>query len=498
MMSFAREMVSGKCMDMFGSVSGSCNLWTHLFLVRIKELAVYGRTAPMGINEQSFYIPHLKTKLPEGNQILSEEEEKGKEYDANRRLEQERLAEEEEEEWERRQQQQSAEEGSIGETPFIDVDENSFEKDLQHLRSSADRRMLQTIFDSSPDLETDFESLDIIQDTNNDNHKDVEEQVVDVPSSDALVIDEKATSSGETTSSDLTHKYEQASEEEELSPTVESREEESKVDAKESIIRSIEKPIAKGDFSSISAKAKKKPDPKDNPIFQNWKERMSQNAANLKEDVRPKLPPFPSDEHFVGIWRLMTTPSGPSIDEERLMGALDTDPSASENLILRVDGTTAGGPILDTLSQHRASGGTWKFFEAEWIGKTDNDDDIDMVQTRLRIRLVIPPEKERILVMEGEVKRGSLPSAYSISQENMKQLRSSGSFGISPQKKKSNTEANQENEETKDEVFLQCSGEAWVEDRSGKRSKLGPFSLLKMKDRNEYTYTIPAPKRNQD
>ena len=225
---------------------------------------------------------------------------------------------------------------------------------------------------------------------------------------------------------------------------------------------------------------------------------MSQNAANLKEDVRPKLPPFPSDEHFVGIWRLMTTPSGPSIDEERLMGALDTDPSASENLILRVDGTTAGGPILDTLSQHRASGGTWKFFEAEWIGKTDNDDDIDMVQTRLRIRLVIPPEKERILVMEGEVKRGSLPSAYSISQENMKQLRSSGSFGISPQKKKSNTEANQENEETKDEVFLQCSGEAWVEDRSGKRSKLGPFSLLKMKDRNEYTYTIPAPKRNQD
>ena len=490
MMNFVKEGGSGKHMGIFYPC---LILGSHAFLDSIKELAVYGRTAPMGIIEHSFYVPHLRTKFPEGSQLLSEEEEKGKEYDANRRLEQERLAEEEEMEWEQREQQQSENDGSIGKAPFVDVNENSFEKDLQQLRSSADRRLLQTIFDSSPDLETDFESLDVIKDAN-DEIENVEKDISDTTIIDDLEVDDVA----EIMSTESVQEDNQILQDDKQLSNGEPREDESSLDQRESIIRSIEKPIAKGDFSSLSAKKKNKPDPKDNPIFQNWKERMSQNAAKLKEEVRPTLPPFPSDEHFVGIWRLMTTPSGPSIDEERLMGALDTDPSASENLILRVDGTTAGGPILDTQNQHRASGGTWKFFQAEFIGKTESDSDIDRVQTRLRIRLVIPPEKDRVLVMEGEVKQGAVPSAYSISQENMNQLRSSASFGMSPQK--STTEANQEKKDNKDDVFFQCSGEAWVEDRSGKRSKLGPFSLLKMKTRsqNEYTYTIPAPKRHQD
>ena len=170
-------------------------------------------------------------------------------------------------------------------------------------------------------------------------------------------------------------------------------------------------------------------------------------------------------------------------------------------MILRVDGTTAGGPILDTQNQHRASGGTWKFFEAEWIGDQNDDQNGSErrnTRTRLRIRLVIPPEKQQVLVMEGEVRRGPLSSVYSIAQENMNQLRSSGSFGMSPDTAES--ESSRKSEELEGDVLLQCSGEAWVEDRYGKRSKLGPFSLLKMQDRSadDYTYTIPAPKRYQD
>jgi hypothetical protein len=46
------------------------------------------------------------------------------------------------------------------------------------------------------------------------------------------------------------------------------------------------------------------------------------------------------------------------------------------------------------------------------------------------------------------------------------------------------------------EQVLYCGGEAWMEnvDGSGKRRKLGPFSLTKQKtvDRSKLIYTVPA------
>jgi hypothetical protein len=131
----------------------------------------------------------------------------------------------------------------------------------------------------------------------------------------------------------------------------------------------------------------------DNAVFLKYKngslvnEESPYYAMQQEQAKRPLLPPYPSREHFIGIWRAVTPPTG--FPEET------GEATKSDNLILRVDGTTAGGPILDNELQQKAAGGTWRLLES------DGDDG----GMRLRIRLVIPPKKERILVMEGDVTR---------------------------------------------------------------------------------------------
>jgi hypothetical protein len=271
------------------------------------------------------------------------------------------------------------------------------------------------------------------------------------------------------------------------------------------IIRSIAKPIATGEWSTYSEKKKNKPLPKDNPIFQNWKNRRSMAAEDGDiNQARKILSPYPSDEHFAGIWSIVSTPTGAISNEQDYLGGGDA--SSSENLILRIDGSIAGGPILDTENRHRAAGGTWKFFQAEWCGKADDDDDENpmnrRIQTRLRVRLVIPPSKTKVLVMEGEVKRGGRGafSAESVSKDNARELFSSSSFRM-------NRIAGDEGflSTGEDESFLFVSGEAWVEDaqegeKQKRRSKLGRFAMVKKTDRrpDQYSYTIPPPTRYQD
>ena len=88
-----------------------------------------------------------------------------------------------------------------------------------------------------------------------------------------------------------------------------------------------------------------------------------QNTALALDGTPPTpdapLPPYPSDTHFVGAWRVLTSPLGTesaSFD--------DADSKSSDIFILRVDGQVMEGPILDAQHQHKAAGGGWKMFQA--------------------------------------------------------------------------------------------------------------------------------------
>jgi len=438
--------------------------------VRIRELAVYGRTGPMGVSEQAFYIPHLRTKLPDGNEQLHEEEEQEKNYDDKRRNEQ-----------------------------GIKMDNDSFdqydgsqsvEMEIANLKSSADRRMLEAVYQLSPDQ---AEEVGTVADS-------IKEEMIDEIGLDqstqplAAIVGEDNKEKGDQNAQAMTDIVE-----EEIRETAASAGE---VDKRTDIISSIAKPMATGNWPA----KKNKPKPEDNPILKNWKARNTMAAENADTSMKKIMPPFPSDEHFIGIWRLISSPGGPMLDEEDMLEAMTGDPSSSENLILRIDGSTAGGPILDVENQHRAAGGNWKFFQAEWCGEGRNDKDKKpLLQTRMRVRLVIPPSKDKVLVMEGEVKRGTLTSAESVSLDNANELRASSSFGMNRVVNK--PQSNAMNNVNDGDPFMYVTGEAWVEDavegdsRNGRnRTKLGRFSLMKRKDRDpsQYQYSIPAPQRYQD
>lgn len=406
--------------------------------VRIRELAVYGRTGPYGVTEQGFYLPHLRTKLPDGNKQLQREEQKDKEYDGKRREDQERMMD------------------------FDNFDEdvnlNSFEKEIANFKSTADRRMLQTVYDLSS---TDAS------------------EVGDITESIGVQPDPASTSFQEDLDTDKAQDYYSTS-------------------ITDEIIKSIEKPISSGDWTKLSKK-KNKPRPEDNPIFKNWKNRVTMAADTVPKIAQAPLPPYPSDEHFVGIWRLVSAPGSPIMDENEILEAINGDPSSNENLILRVDGTIAGGPILDKVNNHRAAGGSWKFFQAEYIGGDHEDEDLEpVVQTRLRVRLLVPPSKDKVLVMEGEIKRGGITSAESVSRDNVNELRSGSSFGINKMLMNDTTKSAKAENDDKDTIFV--TGEAWIEDVSpnGNRSKLGRFSMVKKRVAEQYTYTVLPPQRYQD
>ncbi|KAL7432735.1 hypothetical protein ACHAXH_001852, partial [Discostella pseudostelligera] len=246
------------------------------------------------------------------------------------------------------------------------------------------------------------------------------------------------------------------------------------------------------------------PNFEDNPVFQRlWRGQsqvtaQGQNTALTLDGTPPTidepLPPFPSDAHLVGAWRVVSSPLG--TDNAAFA---DTESKSSDNFILRVDGQVMGGPILDAQYQHKAAGGGWKMFQA--IRKSVSSESSDqssstntpVTQTRLRIRLLVPPEKERALIMEGEVTRLLMPGtaeASSSAQDGW--IMSSGGLldGMLQ-----NIEDVQSRSETKSgEGLLYCSGEAWMEDADGgtNRRKVGPFALMKLKtvDRKNLIYTV--------
>ncbi|VEU43374.1 unnamed protein product [Pseudo-nitzschia multistriata] len=227
---------------------------------------------------------------------------------------------------------------------------------------------------------------------------------------------------------------------------------------------------AVNNLESVKSREFVKKEPKfsieDNPVFKAYREG---SLAEKKPAPPPakKLGPYPGNDHFVGIWKVMVNP----------MGGEDNTRSedGSENLILRVDGTTAAGPTLNPDTKQKAAGGTWKMLPQE------NGDVV------LRIRLVIPPEKKRILVMEGRAVRGS-PIGMALASKT---------FGI-PQLEEKAREAGQN-----DEDRLTCSGEAWIEDAVTKKNRIRAenFYIEKLtggKDPENYTITIPKTLRRLD
>ena len=168
-----------------------------------------------------------------------------------------------------------------------------------------------------------------------------------------------------------------------------------------------------------------KPPIEDNPVFKAYKEGTLVPEDQKRKPKIKDLGPYPGKDHFVGIWKTSVgSPTGFDVD--------DSSQNASENLILRVDGTTFGGPTLNVETKQKAAGGTWKMIVEE------NGD------VRLRIRLVIPPEKKRILEMEGIIQRFS------------PQTMPSRSFGI-PLVEKRAQEANHDRS-----GLMTCSGEVSI------------------------------------
>ena len=227
-------------------------------------------------------------------------------------------------------------------------------------------------------------------------------------------------------------------------------------------IKNIVDSRAKVQSEKELSKSKNKPPIEENEIFRKFKEGTLAPKPEPPAPA-PELPPFPSREHCVGFWKVLESPTGFDVEE--------TDSTRSDNLVLRVDGTTAGGPILDQTTRQKASGGTWRL-------EGDN----------LRIRLIIPPGKERILVMQGTLQLISAKSDINLAPST---------FGIP------DLEARKARSAVEMEDAIYCSGTVWVEDAVTRknRSDVGTFSLMKINTSSgprDFTITIPQPIRNQD
>jgi hypothetical protein len=185
----------------------------------------------------------------------------------------------------------------------------------------------------------------------------------------------------------------------------------------------------------------------------------------------------------VGFWRVVRSPTGFDVEEG--------DSSRSDNLILRVDGTTAGGPILNTETRQKASAGTWRLMLSN--DPEDGGDNDGPKPANLRIRLVIPPQKQRILVMQGKLERVSMSGTDL-------PMAPRGTFGI-PALEERASRGNAVEQDMEDLVY--CSGSVFMEDAvTGlNRDEIGTFTLQKLftpTDPAQYTITIPRPVRNQD
>jgi hypothetical protein len=406
-----------------------CQWWEDTMArnVRLREVSVYPRQPTSSnrdnLGEQAFYIPHETTPLPTGNDALTKAEARHEAYNKER-LEK-------------------------AQGRIMDEDENGKRNDDTSLLDPQVKRERER-------LESIYAENDTIDDRliDNDVKKEIEEslQAIDVNSVEEHTSEPSTVdgSSSEKDKHEVTQQQIDNWTKERIRKTVEAR------------------AFVQAQKSNLN---KDMPKIEDNEIFQKYKNNtlVDKTAGNAAMPSAKKIPDYPSREHFYGIWRMITPPTGFPEDTG--------DNTKSDNIILRVDGTIAGGPSLDQQTNQKAAGGTWRMV------KGDDDD-----TTKLRIRLVIPPKKERILVMEGEVTRFLSGTEIPLSKST---------FGI-PE-----LEAAAQNKDADMEDLMHCGGPVWIEDAvTGKnREEIGTFSLMKLHsplEPGKYSITIPRPVRNQD
>lgn len=358
-----------------------CQWWDDTFArnCRLREIGVYPKTQAHAsdLSYSRFYLPHETIPLPDGTVAMGKAEQKAEKYQDKRVLEEQR-------EYERT---------NNGEESDSDVKQTA-EPDILMTKT---RERLEDLYISSVE--------EIITDESVENGA---EESPESPPVEASADSEDDVDDGTV---DLDLKPTTAAPDDFIDEWMQDRIKKI-VDSRESI--QSREPVKKA-----------KPPMEDNPVFKAYKEGTLVPEKKAKEVKRKELGPYPDRAHFVGIWRVDNSPTG--------FPAEETNEESSENLVLRVDGTTAGGPIVDRETKQKAAGGTWKFVEEE------NGD------VRLRIRLVIPPKKERILVMEGIVNRMSVNSDFPMASK---------AFGI-PHLEAKLKQASKSTEED----MLHCGGE---------------------------------------
>lgn len=189
----------------------------------------------------------------------------------------------------------------------------------------------------------------------------------------------------------------------------------------------------------------------ENEVLRKFSEQ--QKASYNEPKTKRILPPFPSPEHCIGFWEMIESPTGFEVETG--------NPTQSDNLILRADRGVAGGPILDQETRQKAAGGMW-----------------EVDGHKLYIELLIPPEKERVLVLRGTIEQPSIPSLPM----------TRNTFGI-PE-----LEALKERTTQHDEEEVYCTGKVWLHDVGTKlnRNEIGTFAMKKLKY-SEGGYFIDVP-----
>jgi hypothetical protein len=409
--------------------------------VRLREVGIYPkRPAHNAMDESTFYIPHETIALPGGNAKLSKLEQKHAKYNEERMADAEKMIDQDE----------------------ADTRDAMFDPSLE-----ANRKILEELY------QTDAVPIDGLVSIGDDPFVEIIEKEENTLISSTVQEEEQRNKNAVIDKGSANSKYAAAQDAKDtttppLNPdnTDDSPSRKPMSDWMEDRIRTIiESRASAQQRRANTTKRDGLPSIEDNPILNAYKAgRLVEKDVSSSASSAARISPlFPSRESLIGFWKVVQSPTG--FAEET------GDETQTDNLVLRVDGTTSGGPILDQEFRQKAAGGTWKLIEE------------DDGRVRLRIRLVMPPKKDRILVMDGYVVKGSASIDTSAS------LLTSAIIGAT--------------ENDMEDTSLKCRGDVWLEDAVTKKNRkdIGTFFIKKLetsRDPRDYTITIPNPVRSQD